>query len=105
MASAAQKTVVCSMEGMTDNISFQVPNKKDELPKINFPYDIKTVTYYLTPKKLLVIALDQEEPNRPRIFISAQYSKSSHAYEGQFMTDFGGNQLQLDNGAVSCVVK
>lgn len=90
---------------MTSDISFQVPSKKSELPKIDFPYEINTLYFNLTSTNLLVVALDQEETNRPRLFISAKYQKSSHAYGGQFMTDFGGNQIQLDNGPVSCTLK
>lgn len=54
---------------------------------------------------LLLIAMDNEEKTRPRIMISAQTSKNSSVYEGQFITDNGGNEIQLDNGPVSCKLK
>ena len=54
---------------------------------------------------LLLIAMDEGEKDRPRIVISAQLNQKDHTYRGQFMTDFGGNELQLDNGMVSCILK
>ncbi|WP_019217830.1 hypothetical protein [Legionella tunisiensis] len=51
------------------------------------------------------MAVDQDDPSRLRIFISAQAHKKNQHYEGQCMTDYGGNQIQLDNGPVSCEIK
>jgi hypothetical protein len=102
IADAAQKSIVCSMQDMATSISFIVPSKEGDLPKIDFPYPVNTTIFDQSATNLLVVAMDHDESSRPRIFISAKYNKRSHAYEGQFMTDFGGNQIQLDNGAVSC---
>ncbi len=52
------------------------------------------VNYYrfsMRTGNLLLVAMDQDEKDRPRIFISAQLNEQSQTYAGQFMTDFGGN--------------
>lgn len=49
--------------------------------------------------------MDEEEKTRPRIMISAQTSKKSSVYKGQFITDNGSNEIQVDNGSVSCILK
>ncbi|KTC80676.1 hypothetical protein Lche_2696 [Legionella cherrii] len=102
---AAQRTVVCHMQGMEEAISFAVPSKMGDLPKIDFDYPVDVTRFSMRTGNLLLVAMDQDEKDRPRIFISAQLNKQSQKYIGQFMTDFGGNELQLDNGPVSCVVK
>lgn len=101
---ASPKSVLCTMKGMEVTISFIIPTKSDELPKIDFPYPVKTTTFSMRADNLLLIAMDEEDASRPRIFLSAQLQKSDRTYVGQFMTDFGGNQLQLDNGPVSCTL-
>ena len=53
---------------------------------------------------VLLIAIDEGEPSRVRIVISAQLNKKSGAYEGQIFVDMGGNQLMLHNGPVRCTV-
>ena len=105
IASAAQKTVVCHMQGIEDAISFVAPNKIGDLPKIDFDYPVNVTRFSLRTDNLLLVAMDQDEKDRPRIFFSAQFNKQKQAYIGQFMTDFGGNELQLDNGPVSCAIK
>ncbi|KTD69208.1 MULTISPECIES: hypothetical protein [Legionella] len=102
---AAHKTVVCHLQGMSNAISFVAPNKIGDLPKIDFDYPVEVTRFSLHTDNLLLVAMDQDEKERPRIFISAQWNKQNHAYTGQFMTDFGGNELQLDNGPVSCALK
>ncbi|CAM2851468.1 Uncharacterised protein [Legionella steigerwaltii] len=102
---AAQKTVVCHMQGMENAISFVVPNKIGDLPKIDFDYPVDVTRFSMRTGNLLLVAMDHDEKDRPRIFISAQLNKQAQTYAGQFMTDFGGNELQLDNGPVSCALK
>ncbi|KTC97576.1 hypothetical protein [Legionella erythra] len=48
------------------------------------------------------MAVDRDDSSRPRLFISAQKAANQSGYTGQFMTDSGGNALQLDNGPVTC---
>src|SRR5579862_6875839 len=99
---APQNTLNCVLQGLKDTLSFVVPNKRGDLPKIDFPYAITSIIFHLSSDDLLLVAMDSEESKRPRLFISAQYHKNHRAYEGQFMTDYGGNQIQLDNGPVTC---
>jgi hypothetical protein len=48
--------------------------------------------------------MDEGDPSRLRIVISAQLNKARGTYDGRFVVDMGGNQLQLDSGPVSCRV-
>lgn len=102
---ASQKSVVCHMNGIDDAVSFVLPNEMGGLPKIDFPYPVNVTRFSMRSGNLLLVAMDQDETDRPRIFVSAQLNKNNQTYIGQFMTDLGGNQLQLDNGSVSCVTK
>lgn len=104
-AYSAQKTVVCQMQGLKQPLSFKAPDKIGDLPKIDFDYPVNVTRFSLRDDNLLVVAMDQEEKDRPRIFISAQHNPQKQKYLGQFMTDFGGNELQLGNGIVSCEVQ
>ncbi|HAU1193285.1 TPA: hypothetical protein ACT96X_003021 [Legionella pneumophila] len=102
---ASQKSVVCYMKGIEEPISFVIPNKTGNLPTIDFPYPVNVTRFSMRVDNLLLIAMDKEEADRPRIFISAQLNKRTQTYKGQFMSDLGGNQLQLDNGSVRCELK
>ena len=46
--------------------------------------------------------MDQEDKSRVRIMISAQRGNGKPSYDGQILTDSGGNEIMLDNGPVSC---
>lgn len=105
VANAAQKSVRCVLQGLKDPIAFVVPSKAGDLPKIDFPYAVKTILFSLRDKNLILVAVDQDDASRMRLFLSAQSHTNKKRYEGQFMTDYGGNQLQLDNGPVSCEIK
>ena len=48
--------------------------------------------------------MDEGEPSRLRIVVSAQLNKKSRAYDGQIVVDMGGNQLMLHSGRVSCTI-
>ena len=48
--------------------------------------------------------MDESEPSRLRVVVSAQLNKKSKAYDGQIFVDMGGNQLMLHNGPVRCTV-
>ena len=54
---------------------------------------------------LFLLAMDEAEPTRIRILISAQHDKNTGTYEGQIFVDMGGNQLMLHNGPVRCTVE
>jgi hypothetical protein len=75
------------------------------MPKeIDFDYPAKATRFSFRDGNLSLVAMDQSEPSRVRIVISAQLSKKSGAYEGQIFVDMGGNQLMLHNGPVRCTV-
>ena len=52
---------------------------------------------------LFLLAMDEAEPRRVRIIISAQRDKIG-ACTGQIFVDMGGNQLMLHNRPVRCTV-
>lgn len=104
-ALASQKSVICHMQGIADPLSFTVPGKMGDFPEVDFAYPVKVAQFSMRNGNLLLVAMDQDERDRPRIFISAQLNQPDQTYIGQFMTDMGGNQLQLDNGSVSCILK
>ena len=105
LAIASPKTIVCTMQGLKDNLSFVAPQKMGDLPGIDFSYPADTTIFSMRDGNLLLVAMDHEDKSRLRILISAQTSKTSSMYKGQFVTDSGDNELQLDNGPVSCVFK
>lgn len=104
-AAASQKSVICHMKGIEEALSFIAPSKMGDMPTLEFAYPVHVTRFSMREGNLLLVAMDQEQADRPRIFISAQSKKHDQTYVGQFMTDLGGNQLQLDNGVISCVLK
>ncbi|MCW8387662.1 hypothetical protein OQJ15_15240 [Fluoribacter dumoffii] len=104
-AFAAQKTVTCYPEGLENTLSFVVTDKIGAVPKIDFDYPVEVTRFSMRAGNLLLVAMDQEEKDRPRIFISAQLNKKNQRYIGQFLTDSGGSELQLDNGPIFCTIK
>src|SRR5579872_4671779 len=46
---------------------------------------------------LFLLAMDEAEPRRVRIIISAQRDKNTGTYDGQIFVDMGGNQLMPEN--------
>lgn len=104
-AAAKPKTITCPFlkEG---RVSFDVPAKLGDLPKeIDFDYDSKATRFSFRDGNLSLIAMDESDPGRVRVVISAQRNKKSGAYEGQIFVDMGGNQLMLHNGPVRCTVE
>jgi hypothetical protein len=55
-------------------------------------------------RNLFLVAVDEGDPSRLRIVVSAQLNRKSGTYDGQIFTDTGGNQLMYDNGPVHCTV-
>lgn len=101
----AGKTMTCVLQGLTDPVVFAVPKTMGEKPVIDFSYPIRVTVFSLRDNNVLLMAVDNEDNTRPRLFISAQTGKNQPAYTGQYMTDSGGNALQLDNGPVTCRIK
>ncbi|HEV2100771.1 MAG TPA: hypothetical protein VGR45_17830 [Stellaceae bacterium] len=103
-ASSGQRVITCPFlqEG---RVTFDVPAKFGALPtQIDFDYPAKATHFSFRDGNLSLVAMDEEEPSRVRIVISAQRNKKSGAYEGQIFVDMGGNQLMLHNGPVRCTV-
>ena len=100
-AAGAPKSVTCSYpEGQ--ELSFDVPKKLGGLPPIEFDYPSKVTLFSFRDNNLLLVAMDESERSRVRIVISAQRDKGKATYNGQFLVDQGGNQIQLNNGPVVC---
>ncbi|KTD17961.1 hypothetical protein [Legionella jordanis] len=99
------KSILCKPAGVEQLINIEVPQKMGDLPDIDFPYETNTIIFSFRDNNLLLVAMDAEDKSRPRLFISAQAQKNHSNYQGQFMADFGGNQIQLENGAVLCQLK
>lgn len=103
-ASSGQRVITCPFlqEG---RVTFDVPAKFGAMPsQIDFDYPAKATRFSFRDGNLSLVAMDEEEPSRVRIVISAQLNKKSRAYEGQIFVDMGGNQLMLHNGPVRCTV-
>jgi hypothetical protein len=97
------KTITCPYL-QAEDLRFDVPANLGDLPSIDFDYLAKVTIFSFRDGHLLLIAMDEGEPSRLRIVISAQINEARGTYDGQFVVDMGGNQLQLDSGPVSCRV-
>ena len=87
------------------HVTFDLPAKLGALPAaIDFDYGVKAKEFSFRDGNLFLLAMDEEEPTRVRIMISAQHDKNTGAYAGQIFVDMGGNQLMLHNGPVRCTV-
>ena len=86
-------------------MTFDVPAKLGDMPaEIDFDYPAKATSFSFRDGNLSLVAMDEGDPSRVRVVISAQLNKKSGAYEGQIFVDMGGNQLMLHNGPVRCTV-
>ena len=101
LAAKAQRKITCALAG-GESLTFVAPAKLGELPKIDLDYPSKVTLFSFRDGNLLVVAMDEAEPSRLRLAISAQLNKAKGTYDGQIVIDAGGNELQLDNGPVSC---
>jgi hypothetical protein len=98
------KTITCPFL-KNGHVTFDVPAKLGDLPAaIDFDYGVKAKEFSFRDGNLLLLAMDEEEPTRVRIMISAQRDKHTGTYAGQIFVDMGGNQLMLHNGPVRCMV-
>ena len=102
-ASSRLKTITCPyLKG--GSVSFAVPAKLGALPEVNVDYPAKATLFNFRDGQLLLVAVDEGDPSRLRVVVSAQFNKRSRAYDGQIVVDMGGNQLQLHSGPVRCTV-
>jgi hypothetical protein len=103
-ASVRHKVMTCPFLEQ-GRVTFEIPAKLGAMPTdIDFDYPAKASQFSFRDGNLVLIAMDEAEPTRVRIVISAQINKKTGAYEGQIFVDMGGNQLMLHNGPVRCTV-
>lgn len=102
-ASARHRTITCPY--LKAGLTFDVPPKRGDLPEIDFDYPAKATLFSFRDGSLLLVAMDEGDPSRVRVVVSAQRNKKSGTYDGQIIVDMGGNQLMLHNGPVRCVVQ
>ena len=100
-AAKTGRTITCPLPG-GESLTFVAPAKIGELPKIDLDYPSKVTLFSFRDGNLLAAAMDEAEPSRLRLVISAQLNKAKGTYDGQIVIDAGGNELQLDNAPVSC---
>jgi hypothetical protein len=100
---AGNKTITCPFL-KAGRLTLDVPAKLGDLPEIDFDYPAKATLFSFTDGNLLLVAMDEGEPSRLRIVVSAQLNKKSGAYDGQIVVDMGGNQLMLHSGRVRCTI-
>jgi hypothetical protein len=104
VASKEKKMITCPFleEG---HVTFDVPTKFGGLPSnMDFDYPAKATLFSFRDGNLSLVAMDEGDPTRVRIVISAQLNKKRGSYDGQIFVDMGGNQLMLHNGPVRCKV-
>jgi len=102
--SSKQRVITCPFL-KERRVTFDVPAKLGAMPtEIDFDYPAKATRFSFRDGNLSLVAMDEGEPSRVRIVISAQLNKKSGTYEGQIFVDMGGNQLMLHNGPVRCTV-
>jgi hypothetical protein len=102
--SASAASVTCSY-AEKQTLTFEVPKRIGDRPAIDFDYPARVTQFSFRDGNLLLVAMDDAEPTRVRIVVSAQLDKASGVYRGQIIMDSGGNQVMLDNGPVSCKAK
>jgi hypothetical protein len=100
---SSHRTITCPFLE-AGRLTFDVPAKRGGLPQIDFDYPAKATRFSFRDGHLLLVAMDEGEPSRLRIVVSAQLNKKSGSYDGQIVVDMGGNQLMLHSGPVRCTV-
>jgi hypothetical protein len=96
---ARGKTIKCS------NFSVAVPPPAGGSPQLDSAYPSEaTIFHFENKKSLLLVAMDEDDPTRLRIALSAQWDKKSNRFKGQVIEDLGSSQLQIQNGPETCAV-
>lgn len=84
-------------------VTFDVLTKLGDMPReIDFDYPAKASRFSFRDGNLSLVAMDESEPSRVRVVVSAQLNKKGGAYDGQLFVDMGGDQMMLHNGPVRC---
>jgi hypothetical protein len=102
-APSTHKTITCRFL-KAGSLTFDVPAKRGNLPQIDFDYPTKATLFSFRDGNLSLAAMDEGEPSRLRIVVSAQLNKKTRSYDGHILVDMGGNQLMMHNGSVRCTV-
>lgn len=102
-APSIHQTITCRFL-KAGSLTFEVPAKRGDLPQIDFDYPTKATLFSFRDGNLSLAAMDEGEPARLRIVISAQLNKRTGSYNGHILVDMGGNQLMMHNGSVRCTV-
>ena len=98
-----RQTITCPFL-KSGRLTIDVPANRKSLPKIDFDYDSKATLFSFRDRNLFLVAVDEGDPSRLRVVVSAQLNRKNGTYDGQIFTDTGGNQLMYDNGPVHCTV-
>src|SRR5262245_60516455 len=93
---SSKRKITCPY--LQTGLTFDVPAKLGDLPEVDFDYPAKASLFSFRDGSLLLVAMDEGDPSRLRIAISAQLNRKSGTYDGQIVVDMGGNQLMLHNG-------
>lgn len=99
VVASSGKTIACG------DLQFSPPAKMGDLPNLDFSYPVNVTRFSFRDGNLLLVGMDQGESSRVRVLISAQLNAKSRTYIGQIFRDDGGNEIQLDNGPITCTVK
>jgi len=102
-ASPTRATITCPYLETRD-LTFDVPATFGDLPDIDFDYPSKASIFSFREGHLLLVAMDEDQPSRLRVVISAQLNAASGAYDGQIVVDMGGHEVQMHSGPVRCTV-
>ena len=75
------KTITCPYL-QAEDLRFDVPANLGDLPTIDFDYPAKVTIFSFRDGHLLLVAMDESEPSRLRIIISAQINKPAELTMG-----------------------
>ena len=95
---ANAKSVQCS------DFKIILPSKISMLPVIESDLEMQAALFSFRDNNLIAVAMDSETPDRFRMSVSAQLDKKTGKYHGQVIQDFGGREIQLENGPEVCSV-
>jgi hypothetical protein len=99
-AATGRETITCPY--LQAELRWEAP--QGDLPLIAFDYPSKVTAFSFRDGHLLLVAMDEAQPSRLRVVISAQRRRSRRMYEGQIVVDMGGSEVQLYSGPVRCTL-
>ena len=106
LAMAAQtRTITCPFlqEG---RLAFDIPARPGALPHvIDFDTPVTATKFRFGGGVLTLRAIDESDPRRLRIDLSARRDAGTGAYVGTLFVDTGGNLMMLDTAKVRCTLE